>query len=151
MLKPLLNSHEVRGLVKNGGVSAVVGREVQFARARKRSPYWKIMLGDRDLARWYSNVCRGSQITADVYLRRLCYLCASRGLTYAELVKQVTSDKRWAYNFDVVGDIVANPSQIACSHDHTRNRIEMVSNAPMTMCSLAIIGTDLCQVRSFAR
>jgi hypothetical protein len=31
----------------------------------------KHLLEDQDIKRWYDNLCRGSKVTADVYLRRL--------------------------------------------------------------------------------
>ena len=37
------------------------------------------------MKRWFDNVARGSQITADVYLRRLGSYCAPKSLTPASL------------------------------------------------------------------
>jgi hypothetical protein len=44
------------------------------------------LLEDPEVKRWYKNLARGSQITADVYLRRLGSFCFSRGLSAGELV-----------------------------------------------------------------
>lgn len=35
----------------------------------------KRLLADANIAAWYSNLCEGSEITADVYLRRLQRFC----------------------------------------------------------------------------
>ncbi|MEM2843776.1 MAG: site-specific integrase, partial [Candidatus Bathyarchaeia archaeon] len=39
------------------------------------------MLADPDVNRWYNNVARGSEVTADVYLRRLGSFCEAYKLT----------------------------------------------------------------------
>ena len=57
------------------------------------------MKEDADLQRWYDNVCRGSKLTASVYLRRLGFLCSTRALRPHDLVSHARSDERWAYNF----------------------------------------------------
>jgi hypothetical protein len=46
---------------------------------------YKKLFGDPDVQRWYRNVARGSQVTADVYLRRLGGFCADHGMTPKEL------------------------------------------------------------------
>ncbi len=43
------------------------------------------LLEDPEVERWYRNVARGSEVTADVYLRRLGSFCRSVGLTPKEL------------------------------------------------------------------
>jgi integrase len=43
------------------------------------------LLADPDLRRWYDNLARGSQATADINLRRLAAFCTSLGVTPAEL------------------------------------------------------------------
>lgn len=43
------------------------------------------LLGDRTAKRWYDNLARGSEITADVYLRRLGAFCEENRLTPATL------------------------------------------------------------------
>lgn len=45
-----------------------------------------ILLKDPDLARWHTNLSRGSLVTADVYVRRLGLFCEQNGLTPRELV-----------------------------------------------------------------
>lgn len=44
------------------------------------------LLKDRNVTRWYANVGRGSQITADVYLRRLGNFCNANALSPSDLV-----------------------------------------------------------------
>jgi integrase len=39
------------------------------------------LLEDKDVRRWYENVSRGSEVTAEVYLRRLGAFCEAHGLT----------------------------------------------------------------------
>jgi integrase len=71
-------------------------------------PKYKRLLDDPETKRWYDNVCRGSKITADVYLRRLGYLCQSRGFGPQKLVQLATANgERWAYGFlmDVVTEL----------------------------------------------
>jgi len=51
---------------------------------RRRSKY-KDLLKNAGVKRWYSNVARGSRVTADVYLRRVGSFCAGLKLTPAEL------------------------------------------------------------------
>jgi integrase len=49
------------------------------------------LLGDVDVRRWYENVARGSEVTADVYLRRLGWTCKRLNLEPKCLL--VLSDK----------------------------------------------------------
>ncbi|MGC8558550.1 MAG: site-specific integrase, partial [Nitrososphaeria archaeon] len=46
----------------------------------------RALLQDRDVKRWYDNVARGSQVTADVYLRRLASFCRTNNLTPVSLL-----------------------------------------------------------------
>ena len=102
ILEPPLNTDNANTVVKGRhrgteqqeeekASSPILSAKVQVASGgRTRSPYWTLLLKDRDLERWYHNVCRGSKITADVYLRRLVLLCASRELSPRQLVQQAT-------------------------------------------------------------
>ncbi len=47
---------------------------------------YAFLLEDVDVRRWYENVARGSEVTADVYLRRLGMFCKHFGLKPKELV-----------------------------------------------------------------
>ena len=44
------------------------------------------ILQDQEVKRWYDNLRRGSNLTAGVYLRRICLFCEQNSLTPAELV-----------------------------------------------------------------
>ncbi len=44
------------------------------------------LLEDSDVRRWYSNVARGSRVTADVYLRRLGFFCELKGVSPRDFV-----------------------------------------------------------------
>ncbi|MEM2868788.1 MAG: site-specific integrase, partial [Candidatus Bathyarchaeia archaeon] len=46
---------------------------------------YKHLLDDADVKRWYRNVARGSEVTADVYLRRLGSFCSAYNLTPSSL------------------------------------------------------------------
>ncbi|MDG6907802.1 MAG: site-specific integrase [Nitrososphaerota archaeon] len=48
---------------------------------RGRSKYSNFVKADPNLQRWYSNLKRGSEYTADIYFRRLCALCVKLGTT----------------------------------------------------------------------
>jgi len=45
----------------------------------------KSLLSDADVLRWYQNVKRGSEVTADVYLRRLSVFCRKNNIEPAQL------------------------------------------------------------------
>jgi hypothetical protein len=45
-----------------------------------------ILLQDADLARWHTNLTRGSQVTANVYLRRLDLFCRQHTMTPHDLI-----------------------------------------------------------------
>ena len=55
-------------------------------RSRVGGAPWATLLEDPDLRRWHQNVARGSQITADVYLRRLGATCERLGKRPSELL-----------------------------------------------------------------
>jgi hypothetical protein len=57
------------------------------------------LLEDPDFKRWYYNMCRGSKVTADVYVRRLGGICINCSTTPKELVERGRSDSQWLYNF----------------------------------------------------
>ena len=60
------------------------------------------LLDDPSVDRWRRNVARGSQITADVYLRRLGHVCGTHGTSPAALVAMVPKERR-----DFVADLVS--------------------------------------------
>jgi len=48
---------------------------------------YNTLLKNHNIKRWYDNVCRGSSITGDVYLRRLGNFCEKNKMTPEKLVK----------------------------------------------------------------
>ena len=53
-----------------------------------------ILSTDPDLRRWYDNLARGSQLTADVRLRRMAHFCRKHDITPANLAKLAVKDVR---------------------------------------------------------
>ncbi|WP_148681232.1 tyrosine-type recombinase/integrase [Candidatus Nitrososphaera gargensis] len=68
-------------------------------RKKKGRGKYRKLLQHEDVRRWYDNLCRGSKVTADVYLRRLGLISETTGITLQEIVKKAAQDERWAYNF----------------------------------------------------
>jgi len=62
---------------------------------------YKDLFDNRNLKRWYDNVSRGSQVTADVYLRRLGHLCSDLKTTPQELVT-MKEDQLYELLLDIV-------------------------------------------------
>jgi integrase len=52
---------------------------------RSNKPVYSYLFENPDLKRWYDNLARGSEITADVYLRRLGAFCGKHNTSPAEL------------------------------------------------------------------
>jgi len=52
------------------------------------------LLSDSDIKRWYTNVARGSPITAEVHLRRLSLFCEQNNLSPRELVDFGQKDRK---------------------------------------------------------
>jgi integrase len=52
-----------------------------------RVNFSKEMLADKDVERWYRNVARGAEVTADTYLRRLRVFCAWSKKTPMEIAR----------------------------------------------------------------
>jgi len=74
----------------------------------RRGKYRQLLTEDQQIRRWYDNVCRGSKVTADVYIRRLGSICATRNTNPAEMIKKNKEDEgEWLYNFlmDLVTDM----------------------------------------------
>jgi integrase len=74
----------------------------------RRGKYRQLLTEDQQIRRWYDNVCRGSKVTADVYIRRLGAICATRNTNPAEMIKKNKEDEgEWLYNFlmDLVTDM----------------------------------------------
>jgi integrase len=81
------------GQAGNGGADRKAGRK------RKSRGKYRKLLHHEDVRRWYDNLCRGSKVTADVYLRRLGLISETTGTTLQQIVKKAAEDERWAYNF----------------------------------------------------
>jgi len=62
------------------------------------------LLKDKDVARWYNNVARGSKVTADVYLRRLGNFCKTYKVKHSELIK-LEEKKLYNLLLDAVTDM----------------------------------------------
>jgi len=60
--------------------------------AHSRERKYAVLLQDGGVRRWYDNVARGSEVTADVYLRRLGGFCHDLGLTPRRLLKMKESE-----------------------------------------------------------
>jgi len=71
-----------------------------------RRAKYAFLLEDADVRRWYRNVARGSQVTADVYLRRLGSFCSHFGLTPKRLVS-LGRDEIYNLLLDYVSDLEA--------------------------------------------
>jgi hypothetical protein len=52
----------------------------------------KDLLGDGEVANWYANLKEGSELTADVYLRRLNRFCEEFGTTPQALAAMNSKD-----------------------------------------------------------
>jgi len=61
------------------------------------------LLEDPSVQRWHRNVARGSQITADVYMRRLGHVCATRSTSPSALLTLSSKQRR-----DFVADLVSD-------------------------------------------
>ncbi len=75
---------------------------VQPEGARGRGAKYVALLQDPSVDRWHRNVARGSQITADVYLRRIGHVCATHATSPAALVAMIPKDRR-----DFLADLVS--------------------------------------------
>jgi hypothetical protein len=61
---------------------------------RGRGAKYKHLLADPMMERWNRSVARGSQITADVYLRRLGNVCLEGKIAPGDLVKRTNAERR---------------------------------------------------------
>jgi integrase len=69
----------------------------------RKSKYEKF-LRDENVKRWYRNVCRGSKITGDVYLRRLGHYCEEKGIIPKEIAEMSKRDL-WNLFLDLVSEM----------------------------------------------
>ena len=54
---------------------------------------YQYLLTDQTVKDWYDNVCRGSKITGDVYLRRLGSFCIDNNTTPTQLIKMKEKER----------------------------------------------------------
>ena len=62
--------------------------------AKQKTSKKQILLCNPDIKRWYDNNARGSQLTADVRLRRLSHFCEINNITPMEFAKLAQKDLR---------------------------------------------------------
>src|SRR4030042_4958508 len=89
----------------------------------KRAPKFSGLLEDEGVARWYSNVARGSAVTADVYLRRLANFCSDANLTPQMLRKM---DEKELY--DIVLDTVSKLEKKGYAGSYIQSTIKAVKS-----------------------
>jgi hypothetical protein len=65
---------------------------------------YRTLLDDKDVSRWHANVARGSQVTADVYLRRLGNFCGRFNVTPKSLVS-MGEDQRYNLMLDAISTL----------------------------------------------
>jgi hypothetical protein len=88
-----------------------------------RAGGYKALFDDRNLKRWYDNVSRGSQVTADVYLRRLGHLCKDLKKTPQELAKMKEEQL-----YDLFLDIVSEMEKEGRSGSYIHSQLKAVKS-----------------------
>ncbi|HJU13269.1 MAG TPA: site-specific integrase [Candidatus Nitrosotalea sp.] len=81
---------------------------------------------DPDLKRWYSNLARGSQMTAEVRLRRLMHFCRLKNITPEELANLATKNLRAVT--DLIEDHVTWMEEKNYSPGYIENTIKSVKS-----------------------
>ena len=81
------------------------------------------LLKDKDIARWKHSVDSGSNITGDVYLRRLGAFCGEMGKSPQDLIKM--KDKELA---DLMDDYVIKREKIGNSGGYIGNTVKAVKS-----------------------
>lgn len=89
------------------------------ARARK----YAFLLEDEGVKRWYDNTRRGSDITADVYLRRLGNFCNERKLTPKGLLKKSESEL-----YNILLDTVSKMERQGCAGSYIQSTVKAVKS-----------------------
>lgn len=84
---------------------------------------YKSLFNDKNLKRWYDNVSRGSQVTADVYLRRLGHLCNDLKTTPQELAKMKEEQL-----YDLFLDIVSEMEKEGRSGSYIQSQLKAVKS-----------------------
>jgi len=81
------------------------------------------LLEDPDVRRWHENVARGSQVTADVYLRRLGAFCRERGLTPVGLISMSEKNLR-----DLLMDYVSHAEKEGCAGSYIESTVKALKS-----------------------
>jgi hypothetical protein len=90
------------------------------------SKYFQYLETDPNLRRWYDNLKRGSEYTADIYLRRLCAFCQKRGVNPGQFAELSVNEIE-----DMAQDYVNELEESTILDDDGRNR----HYAPQYICS----------------
>ena len=91
--------------------------------ARTHTKKYAVLLKDEGVKRWYDNVARGSNVTADVYLRRLGNFCHDLKLTPQRLLKM---DESKLYN--ILLDTVSKMEQKGHAGSYIQSTIKAVKS-----------------------
>lgn len=67
------------------GTDKLIYKSIYFRLMSPKAKKYTALYKDKEIRRWRDNVARGSEITADVYFRRLGAFCQYMGVTPAEL------------------------------------------------------------------
>ena len=81
------------------------------------------LLKDKDIARWKSNLDRGSKITGDVYLRRLGSFCNFIKINPKDLLK--LNDKKLS---DIIEDYIAEKEKNGNAGSYIENTVKAVKS-----------------------
>jgi hypothetical protein len=90
---------------------------------RGRGAKYTNLLEDPSVERWQRNVARGSQITADVYLRRLGHVCATHHVTPASLAAIPARQRR-----DIVADLVSEMEEAGRAGSYVLSTLRAVKS-----------------------
>ena len=94
---------------------------VRVGGAKGRGAKYVRLLEDPTLERWYKNAARGSQITAEVYLRRLGSVCAAHGMIPSDLLKKTSSERR-----DFLTDLVSSMEERGLSGGYIESTLKAI-------------------------
>ncbi|MFA5895341.1 MAG: site-specific integrase [Thermoplasmata archaeon] len=88
-----------------------------------RGAKYRRLLDDPSLERWQRNVARGSQITADVYLRRLGHVCATRSTSPSALLALGSKERR-----DFAADLVSDMEEAGRAGSYVLSTLRAVKS-----------------------
>jgi hypothetical protein len=81
------------------------------------------LLEDADVRRWFENVARGSEVTAEVYLRRLGAFCGHFGVSPGQLVVRGEGE---VYN--MLLDYVSHLERRGCAGSYVKSAVKAVKS-----------------------